>query len=329
MILADKIINERKKNGWSQEELADRLSVSRQSVSKWEGAQSVPDIGKILQMAELFEVSTDYLLKDEMEMEKTVESSSQKTYSPLRKVSLEEAQTYLGIRNKTVPASAMAITFLTVCPVPLIFLLGLAQLQVAGISENIAVLMGLILLFLDVALAVGVLLVCSGKVSEYKFLDEEVFETEYGVTGMVKEKKSEMKNTCVVLNAVAVIICILSPLPLITAALLGAHDGIVLCMVCVLIMMVAAAVYLFVYCGSTMESYQKLLREGDYTAEAKKTAKKLNGLEDIYWMAVTALYLVVSFWKGNWGVSWIIWPVAALLYGVVEWIAKQVIKDRM
>ena len=62
MILADKIINERKKNGWSQEELADMLNVSRQSVSKWEGAQSVPDLQKILKMAEVFGVSTDYLL---------------------------------------------------------------------------------------------------------------------------------------------------------------------------------------------------------------------------------------------------------------------------
>ena len=43
MILADKIIEERKRNGWSQEELAEKLGVSRQSVSKWEGAQSVPD----------------------------------------------------------------------------------------------------------------------------------------------------------------------------------------------------------------------------------------------------------------------------------------------
>ena len=63
MILADKIIENRKKNGWSQEELADKLDVSRQSVSKWEGAQAIPDMKKILQMAELFGVTTDYLFK--------------------------------------------------------------------------------------------------------------------------------------------------------------------------------------------------------------------------------------------------------------------------
>ena len=65
MIFADKLITLRKKAGWSQEELAEKLNVTRQSVSKWEGAQSVPDIDKILQLSRLFGVTTDYLLKDE------------------------------------------------------------------------------------------------------------------------------------------------------------------------------------------------------------------------------------------------------------------------
>ena len=74
MILADKIITLRKKAGWSQEELASQLGVTRQSVSKWEGAQSVPDLDKVVQMSRLFGVSTDYLLKDELEEEEFVES---------------------------------------------------------------------------------------------------------------------------------------------------------------------------------------------------------------------------------------------------------------
>ena len=71
MILADKIVTLRKKAGWSQEELAQQLNVTRQSVSKWEGAQSIPDMEKILQMSRLFGVSTDFLLKDEMETSET------------------------------------------------------------------------------------------------------------------------------------------------------------------------------------------------------------------------------------------------------------------
>ena len=53
MILAEKISEERKKNGWSQEELDEKLSVSRQSVSKWESGQSVPDLNRILEMARI------------------------------------------------------------------------------------------------------------------------------------------------------------------------------------------------------------------------------------------------------------------------------------
>ena len=76
MILADKITDLRKKNGWSQEELAGMLDVSRQSISKWESAQSTPDMNRILKMSEVFGVSTDYLLKDELELP-AVESSAE------------------------------------------------------------------------------------------------------------------------------------------------------------------------------------------------------------------------------------------------------------
>ena len=69
MTLSDKIIRERKKNGWSQEELAEKVNVSRQAVSKWEAGQSVPDLDKILQISNLFGVTTDYLLKYEVESE--------------------------------------------------------------------------------------------------------------------------------------------------------------------------------------------------------------------------------------------------------------------
>ena len=77
MIFSDKLIALRRKAGWSQEELAERLNVSRQSVSKWESAQSMPDIDKIVQLSSLFSVTTDYLLKDgQAEQEYTEDDTS-------------------------------------------------------------------------------------------------------------------------------------------------------------------------------------------------------------------------------------------------------------
>ena len=67
MILGEKIAALRKQNNWSQEELAEKLQISRQSVSKWESGASIPDLDRIVKLSALFGVSTDYLLKDEME----------------------------------------------------------------------------------------------------------------------------------------------------------------------------------------------------------------------------------------------------------------------
>lgn len=64
MNLSEKIMLLRKKQGWSQEELANRLNISRQSISKWESGQSQPDIDKIILLSQLFQVTTDYLLLD-------------------------------------------------------------------------------------------------------------------------------------------------------------------------------------------------------------------------------------------------------------------------
>ena len=98
MILADKIIELRKRNGWSQEDLAEKMDVSRQSISKWEGAQSVPDMSRILRLSEIFGVSTDFLLKDELTFEELkapkelpTDAPGTDTLPPARTVTMEEA----------------------------------------------------------------------------------------------------------------------------------------------------------------------------------------------------------------------------------------------
>ena len=96
MILADKIIRERKRLGLSQEELAEKMNVSRQAVSKWEGNQSIPEIEKILQLSSLFGVTTDYLLKDEIE---TYENSTNNGSSDERDNTENEKNSAIGLEK--------------------------------------------------------------------------------------------------------------------------------------------------------------------------------------------------------------------------------------
>ena len=67
MTLAEKIVSLRKAHGWSQEDFAEKLNVSRQAISRWENGTALPDAQNILQISKLFEVTTDYLLNEDYE----------------------------------------------------------------------------------------------------------------------------------------------------------------------------------------------------------------------------------------------------------------------
>ena len=181
MIFADKLITLRKKAGWSQEELAEKLGVTRQSVSKWEGAQSVPDIDKILQLARLFGVTTDYLLKEEQgEPEYTAEDDT----PALHRVTLTQAGDYLKKARANAPRMALATALCVLSPVSLLALCALSEYNLLGISENFAAGLGLCILLALVAVAVVLFMQCGAAVKPYEFLEKEPIDTEYGVTSL-------------------------------------------------------------------------------------------------------------------------------------------------
>ena len=72
MTLSEKIINLRKAHGWSQEDLAEKLNISRQAISRWENGTALPDAQNILQISKLFNVTTDYLLHDDYESDRDI-----------------------------------------------------------------------------------------------------------------------------------------------------------------------------------------------------------------------------------------------------------------
>ncbi|MGP4080665.1 helix-turn-helix domain-containing protein [Pseudalkalibacillus sp. R45] len=85
MAFGEKLKQERKKNGWSQEELAEKLFVSRQSVSKWENGQNYPSIEIIIKVSDLFSVTIDELLRSDEDLkEKVIEDSRQLAYPTLK-----------------------------------------------------------------------------------------------------------------------------------------------------------------------------------------------------------------------------------------------------
>ena len=323
MILADKIIDERKKNGWSQEELADKLGVSRQSVSKWEGAQSVPDLQRILEMSKLFGVSTDYLLKDEEEI-RPVSETQEDAGKAMRRVSMEEANAFLNENGRFAVKIAIGVLLSTLCPVPLLFLEAAKEAGLFGISDSVAGGVGTVILLILIAVSLVFFIPAGIAASKWEWLEKEIFDTEYGVDGMVKDKSEKFQSKFVTAITAGTVLILLGVIAVVASAIADGHgDYLTVAMVGVMLMCIAVACFMIVNAGITKDGFSKLLQEGDYNKTAKSNVV-LKAVAPAYWLTVTAGYLLWSFLTMNWGFTWIIWPVAGVLYGAIAVVLSSV-----
>lgn len=360
MKLADKIILLRKQKGWSQEELAAQMDVSRQSVSKWESGISMPDIDKIILLSQIFGTSTDYLLKEDIEevdteMEKKTgndddtnkeylydESQNQlnnraddnlnnKKYKGYEEVfvSIMEVEEYLQVMKNVASKIALGVWLCIFSVAPMMFLLGFQQMGELNITEDIAAIVGVCLLLFIVAIAVFLFIVNGIKMSKFEFIEKELITIDNDVRKEIQEKSEQFAGYFAKNIAIGVTLCIVSVVPLLLAAIeveshANGNDALVICMVGVLLIVIATGVYRFVKVGVVKESYDKLLQTGEFTSEKKINNKKNDSFSGVYWLVITAIYLAYSFVTMDWSRSWIIWPVAGVLFAAITIIINSV-----
>ena len=330
MILADKLIDLRKKNGWSQEDLADKLEVSRQSVSKWESAQSVPDMNRILKLSEIFGVSTDYLLKDELGPEaiggETLPTPD--TDLPVRQVSMEEAADFLNYRSLAAKRIALGVMLCVLSPILLIVLGGAMDAGKVALTEAQVGGIGLVTLILLVGCAVALFVTTGLKGQRFQYLNDTGFETAYGVDGMVKDRREKYRHSFNTLLTVGIILCVASVLPLFLTLIFFGEGATPeesfphVASLGLLLAIAAGGVYLIVRACMIWGGYQILLEEGDYSRTTNVENKRNEALSSIYWCAVTAGYLAWSFISKSWDKTWIVWPIAGVVFGLVLAVAN-------
>ena len=336
MILADKIIRLRKKNGLTQEELAEKMNVSRQAVSKWESAQTIPDLEKILQLSTLFGVTTDYLLKDEIEEEEFANDAPSDT--AVKKISIEEANTYLEQRKLASWQIALATFLCILSPITLIVLTTLSDLLNPIMTEITASAVGLIVLFAFILCAVPIYIYCGFKNEPYAFLDKNIpFELEYGVKGMVTERKKKFRDTYIKFNIIAACVCIFSPIPLIISGFTE-NELLVVMMLALLMIVAGIGASIFIVVGIQNASMQKLLKEGEFSEKEKKRTSVKEAVGFAYWGVLTAIFLIWGLLgndgsgiSGNgwisWRYNWIVYVIGGILFPIVmrwcNWIADK------
>ena len=256
MKLSEKIIYLRRQQGWSQEELADYLGVSRQSVSKWESGASTPELDRIVQLCTLFGLTADTMIRDDLDLDGTIETS--RDSKPI--VSLQEAYAYLADYQVVAQKLALGTAACVACPAILVAL--------GNFSDILCTAVGLPALFLMVAWGVWMFINTGTITSRYRHIEKRRFIPSPGVTEWAREAREQFRPALVREIAAGAALCVLSPAPIMLMSGLfealwmtgsiGAGIG-----TGILLIMIAAGVYLFVHSCTLQNCYQRLLKEKD------------------------------------------------------------------
>lgn len=316
MNMADKIFDLRKSKGWSQEELAEKMGVSRQSISKWESTAAMPDINRIVELAEIFGVTTDYLLKDNHEeIPVKVVDTENKIHHYL--VSREEMNDFFQAKIDEGKRIGLGVMLTVFSPALLIILPSLAETS-SFLTKRIATGIGILMLLVMVASAISIFIMSSVRMDRFAHLEKSDFQLASGLTEIVREKKQSYGKKHGQQIAIGVALLILCGLPLIFAGILEASQITILFLTVALLAILSVALYILITTGMINSGYDLLLQEGEYEPQQRERKKTVSRFAGFYWPIIVAVYLGWSFYTNNWGFTWIIWPVAGLVFGAIS-----------
>jgi len=324
MILAEKIIKLRKQCGWSQEELAEKMNVSRQSVSKWESTNSIPDLNKIIMLAEIFDVSTDFLLKDDVE---AFDSCSEGIEPSVMQISLEQALKYVDDKVEVSGLVTKGVMLCVCSVVPLFFFLAMAETNRLNLTSNVAAAIGVVSILIMISIGISFFIRTNQYESDIEPIENEAFELAYGVHSVFKEKLQKFRATYNLRLSLGIFMFITSFVPLMFVSIFFGGSDVILMMLIVLILMIAIGIYIVAPVSAKYDAFNNILKDNDIDTEKSRRAKRAEKLAAFYWPLLTAIYLGWSLWTMDWGVTWIIWPVGAVLFvallGLMELLDKE------
>lgn len=211
MKLGQKIAGLRKKSSLSQEALAEKMNVSRQAVSKWESNQSIPDIEKIVDLSELFGVTTDYLLKNGTpSFELPGKSSEEKIEKALPAITDQEIDQYLEVAKKAAHFESLSIA---------LFFLAIASFclfsTLVFISHNIFGTAAYIAPIIIIAIALGYFIHAKLMMHEFKSITQNKFALTSTQNDLIDSSAHEFRNKNNRRIVIGVVLCILAIIPLI------------------------------------------------------------------------------------------------------------------
>lgn len=244
---------------------------------------------------------------------------------PRRTITMEDTKQFLHDKARQAFQVAFGVLLCIVSPV------GIIISEAVHINE----LIGVLALFLCIAVAVGMFVFSGISIKKWDFLKQEPCSLDFETTNYVHEKKDYNRGIFALFLVIGIGLCILSVIPVIIFGEINLHLQAVdleSMGAAFLLLFVAIGVFLIVYGSMIYGSFDELLKVndvrtvgGNYVPEQKEQymTPAMATIMEVYWPTITCIYLIWSFLTFEWWVSWIIWPVAAIVHSILKSIFKK------
>lgn len=186
---------------------------------------------------------------------------------------------------------------------------------------NGALAAGLVVLFVMVAVAVGLFIMSGALMGRYHLDTDGNFRLDFDASNYVRNEEDRFRMNFAARVTIGVVTCIFSVIPIVVLGIMDFGDVYLGVGVGLMLLLVGGAVFLFITAGMQSGAYQILLKKGEYSEEARVRTKAAERIGAFYWPLIVLLYLLWSFLTGRWYLTWIIWPIAGLLFAAITGLA--------
>ncbi|MDE6626761.1 MAG: permease prefix domain 1-containing protein [Lachnospiraceae bacterium] len=283
-----------------------------------EGKAQNEAIGVVIsEFGNLEELAADLGIKTYVEEEVT----------PPHMLSLEEAKEFLKDTANKSQLIALGVMFCILSPVPTIIIDGLAATNSQSSTFNRLETLDALFLFLFVAIGVAFFIFASATKRKWQQIEEHTVGINFQTIDYVRKQFKASITSHTLLLCIGCVLCILSIIPEIFidafVPMNLAYSG------AFFLTMIAIGVYLIVFTCNRNKGYQSLLALNakgtmgnthvpQNAKKAEYTSPTVAFIMEVYWQTITCFYLCISFLTYDWDITWIIWPVAALIHNVVK-----------
>lgn len=291
MSLSENLQNLRKIKNMSQEELAEKLEVSRQAVSKWESGNGYPETEKLISICEIFDCSMDELVKGKISLDVN-----------------EDKTNYDSVMTKVAKGIAIGVALILLGVTAMLSIIGFAGSEQA--EEQFAMI-GVVMVLIGVVFAVPMFIINGTKRDDFKKKNTKI-------ANVYSEKEMEDgKSKYTKIMACGISTILLGVVGMITLLGLNVFGEESIFPVAILMLFVTIGAPIIVYCGQMIDKYDIEKYNRQNSEEYKARDQKIGKICGVIMLTATIAYLISGFIWNLWHICWIVFPVGGILCGIV------------